>query len=136
MARNEITRLFDQLESMSVGFGPLFKDFTAPTSTYPPHNIVSIDDNTFIIELAIAGFKKEEISLEEFQGRVTVKGVKEETEGDNYVYRGIAKRSFSRTFRVAEYFKVTSAVQEDGLLSITFVKDVPEASKPKLIAIK
>lgn len=136
MARNEITRMFDQLESMSVGFGPLFKDFTSPTPSYPPHNIVSIDDNTFVIELAVAGFKKDEISLEEFQGSVTVKGVKEETKCNNYIYRGIAKRSFSRTFRVAEYFKVTSAIQEDGLLSITFVKDIPEASRPKLITIK
>ena len=137
MARNDIARLFDQLESLTVGFGPVFKDFRVPTSNYPPHNIVRVSDDEFFLELAIAGFKKNEVQVEEHQGLLTVQGNKAEEDTDtSYQFRGIASRSFSKSFRIAEFFEVKDATIEDGILTIKFVRNIPEEAKPKLIAIK
>lgn len=141
MSRNDFSRLFDQLEALSVGFGPVFRDLQTPTSNYPPHNIVFINDGKFNLELAVAGFKKDEVSMEEHQGTLTIRGDKkpnldEVVEGmPTYQYRGIANRSFSKSFRIAEYFEVSDATMEDGILKVTFVKNVPDEAKPKLIAI-
>lgn len=134
--RNDFSRLFDQLESLTVGFGPVFRDFQTQTSNYPPHNIVKISDDEFYLELAVAGFKKSEVSMEVHQGLLTIKGDKEVSSDSAYQYRGIAGRSFSKSFRIAEYFEVSNASMEDGILTVTFVKNVPEEAKPKLIAIK
>lgn len=136
MSRTDISRLFDQLESLTVGFGPVFRDFQVPTSNYPPHNIVKVSDNEFYLELAIAGFKKSELSMEEHQGLLTIKGDKNTESDSSYQFRGIASRSFSKSFRIAEYFEVNDASLEDGILTVKFVKNVPEEAKPKLIAIK
>ena len=142
MSRTDISRLFDQLESLSIGFGPVFRDLRAPTSNYPPHNIVFINDGKFNLELAVAGFKKDEVIMEECQGILTISAEKkvnldEPVEGmPTYQYRGIAARSFEKSFRIAEYFEVNNAVMEDGILTVTFTKNVPEEAKPKLIAIK
>lgn len=135
--RNDLTRLFDQLEALTVGFGPVFRDFQIPTNNYPPHNIVRISDNEFYLELAIAGFKKSEVSMEEHQGLLTIKGDKStDTTDEAYQFKGIANRSFTKKFRIAEYFEVSNATMEDGILTVKFVKNVPDEAKPKLIAIK
>jgi molecular chaperone IbpA len=136
MSRTDFTRLFDQLESLSVGFGPVFRDFQVPTSNYPPHNIVQISDTEFYLELAVAGFKKDEVTMEEHQGLLTIKGDKKAEPESVYQYRGIASRSFSKSFRIAEYFEVANASMEDGILRVSFVRNVPEEAKPKLIAIR
>jgi molecular chaperone IbpA len=136
MSRNDFSRLFDQLEALSVGFGPVFRDFQVPTTNYPPHNIVKLSDNEFYLELAVAGFKKDEISMEEHQGNLTIKGDKQTNADSEYQFRGIANRSFSKSFRIAEYFEVKDAGLEDGILTVKFVKNVPEEAKPKLIAIR
>lgn len=142
MSRNDFSRLFDQLEALSIGFGPIFRDLQAPTSNYPPHNIVFISDEKFNLELAVAGFKKDEVSMEECQGVLTIAAEKKvdldtPVEGmPTYQHRGIAARAFKKSFRIAEFFEVSNAVLEDGILTVTFVKNVPEEAKPKLIAIK
>lgn len=136
MSRNEFDRLFDRLEALTVGFGPVFRDFRVENSNYPPHNIVKMNDNEFYLELAIAGFKKEEVAMEMHQGLLTIKGDKETHADTEYQFRGIANRSFSKSFRIAEYFEVSGAKLEDGILTVHFVKNVPEEAKPKLIAIK
>jgi molecular chaperone IbpA len=134
--RNDFSRLFDQLESLTVGFGPVFRDFQAPTSNYPPHNIVSLSDNEFRLELAVAGFKRHELSMEVHQGLLTIKGDKEVSPESTYQFKGIANRSFSKSFRIAEYFEVNDANLEDGILTVKFIRNIPEEAKPKLIAIK
>jgi len=142
MSRNDFSRLFDQLEALSIGFGPIFRDLQAPTSNYPPHNIVFINDEKFNLELAIAGFKRDEVSMEECQGVLTITAEKKvdldtPVEGmPTYQHRGIAARSLKKSFRIAEFFEVSNAILEDGILTVTFVKNVPEEAKPKLIAIK
>jgi molecular chaperone IbpA len=142
MPRNDFSRLFDQLESLSIGFGPVFRDLQHPTSNYPPHNIVFISNEKFNLELAVAGFKKDEIQMQEHQGLLTISAEKKvdldaTIEGmPTYQYRGIAGRSFTKSFRIAEYFEVNGASLEDGILTVTFVKNVPLEAQPKLIAIK
>jgi molecular chaperone IbpA len=137
MSRNDFSRLFDQLEALTVGFGPVFRDFQTTTTNYPPHNIIRASDEAFGLELAVAGFKKNEVTMEMHEGMLTIKGTKEPIVDESaYQHKGIAGRSFSKSFRVAEYFEVVDAKLEDGILSVSFVKNVPESAKPKLIAIK
>ena len=133
----ELNRLFDHFNPVAVGFGPMFRDFNHQTSNYPPHNIVSFSDNEFFLELAVAGFKKGEVTIQEENGTLTINADKQESVADaqTYQYRGIAKRSFSKSFRIAENFEIQGAEMEDGILTIKFVKNVPSA-KPKMIAIK
>jgi molecular chaperone IbpA len=136
MSKNDFDRLFDQLESLTVGFGPVFRDFRSETTNYPPHNIVKQSDTEFYLELAVAGFKKSEVTMQEHQGLLTIKGTKEPADStESYQYRGIASRAFSKSFRIAEYFEVSDAIMEDGILTVHFVKNVPEEARPKLIAI-
>lgn len=138
MSKSDFDRLFDQLESFSVGFTPAFRDFTNHIRpSYPPHNIIKVSDNVLQLELAVAGFKKDEISVEEHQGLLTIKGEKNtDLKTEMYQYRGIANRSFVKQIRIAEFYEVTNATIEDGILTITFVKNVPEQAKPKMIQIK
>lgn len=136
IAASDFTQLFSKLEALTVGYGPVFKNLQS-TPQFPPHNIVRISDNAFYIELALAGFKKTEIEVKEFQGLLTVTGDKKlspVTQG-SYQFNGIANRSFTKRFQVAEYFDVVDAVMEDGILTINFVKNTPEVL-PKSINIK
>jgi molecular chaperone IbpA len=136
-------RLFDQLDQLTVGFGPVFREYgLGQTHNFPPHNIIKISDNEFDLELALAGFKKNDITIEEYRGVVTIKskpidftdeGIEDVKE---YQYRGIARRSFTKSLRIAEYFEIKSANMEDGVLLIKFIKNEPETEKPKQITIK
>jgi molecular chaperone IbpA len=133
----DLQRLFAQLNSMAVGFDPIFREFHVSTTSYPPHNIITISDTELKLEMALAGFKKDEVKMTEHQGVLTITGDKKTSiEDASYQYRGIAGRSFSKSFRIAEYFEISSASLEDGILTVHFVKNVPEEAKPKLIAIK
>ena len=135
---NEIDRLFNDINRMAVGFGPLFRDITRTADNYPPHNIITVSENKFILELAVAGFKKNEISVQEHEGLLTITAEKNKDEdiAGAYQFKGLAKRSFSKSFRIAEYFEIAAASLEDGILTVEFVKNVPIEAKPKLIAIK
>ena len=128
MSNHDLSRLFDQFNQLAVGYGPMFRDFTHSTSAYPPHNIITIADNKFNLELAVAGFKKNEISISEENGVLTIMADKDinATESQNYQYRGIAGRAFSKKFRIAEHFEIMEALLEDGILTIKFVKIEPE----------
>lgn len=131
----EFDRLFNHINQVAVGFGPMFRDFQHTTSNYPPHNIVTISDNEFNLELAVAGFKKHEVTIQEENGMLTIKADKDLLQQEsNYQFKGIANRAFSKSFRIAESFEIHGANMEDGILTIKFVKNTP-VSKPKLIAI-
>ena len=128
MSKHEFDRIFDRLDSLSVGFGPMFRSFQNVTSGYPPHNIVKNSDNSYLLELAVAGFKREEISIEVLNGQVTIRGHKNPTNTeytDMYQYRGIGQRSFDKTFTLAEYIEIAGARLEDGILTVSFVKNEP-----------
>lgn len=131
----EFDRLFDRINQMAVGYGPVFRDFQITSNNYPPHNIITVSDNEIHLELTVAGFKKSEVSIQEENGVLTITADKEESATQPvYQYKGLAKRSFSKSFRMAEHFDIKSASIEDGILTIKFIKDVPVA-KPKMIAI-
>lgn len=123
-----------------VGFDRIFNDrffTTAQSSNYPPHNIVKYDENHYAIEVAVAGFSKDEIAVEVDQNQLTVTGTKaiNVTEVE-YLHRGLASRDFSQTYALAEYMEVKGAEVKDGLLNISIERVIPEALKPRTIEIK
>ena len=134
---DDLQRVFNHLNSVSIGFGSLFKDLQFHTSTFPPHNVKKVSENEIFIEIAVAGYKKSEIEMQEHQGQLTIKGEKVglNDDGSPYQHKGIAGRSFLKTFQLAEYFEVNNATLEDGMLMIKLVKNIPESSKPKSIPI-
>ena len=122
-------RLFDLLENSTASQGG---------ENYPPFDLVKVGENQYRIDLAVAGFKPGEIDITAQQNVLLVVGKKsEETEGGdgNYVYRGIANRSFERRFALADHIQVTGADIRDGLLSIELKREIPEAMKPRKISI-
>jgi len=105
-------------------------------SAYPPYNIEVVEENNYAITVAVAGFKEAEIELQVENGVLTVRGKKEPQDGErNFLHQGIASRSFERKFNLADHIEVVSADLADGLLRVHLVKEIPEAMKPRTIAI-
>ena len=103
---------------------------------FPPYDIETTGEDRYSITLSVAGFEESELDLQVEHGVLTVRGKKaEETEEKSYLYRGIANRSFERKFNLADYIEVQGAELKNGLLSIQLVKEIPEAMKPRTIAI-
>lgn len=123
-----------------IGFGrdiQRMKQNTEIFSTnYPPHNLIKINDDSYLIELAVAGFSKEEIDVSVHGNQLDVHGLKLDEEESSFVHKGIASRSFRKFFALGEYMEVTGASLKDGLLQITIDRIVPEDKKPKHIKIK
>ncbi len=105
------------------------------STSYPPYNIESLGENEYAISLAVAGFKQSDLDINVENGVLTIRGAKEKTEEHNYLHQGIANRNFEHKFNLDDYVEVTKASLEDGLLTIKLVKEIPEAMKPKKIAI-
>lgn len=104
-------------------------------NAYPPYNIEVLDENRYALTLAVAGFVQEELDIQVENGVLTVRGHKKSDKDTKYLYQGIANRTFERKFNLADYVEVTDADLSNGLLTISLVKEVPEAMKPKSIAI-
>ena len=122
-------RLFDMLENSSLG---------QTQENYPPFDLIRKGENDYCIQLAVAGFKPDEIDITAQQNVLLVSGRKsDETDekGENFIYRGIANRSFERRFALADHIQVKGADLKDGLLSIELVREIPEAMKPRKINI-
>ena len=103
---------------------------------YPPYNIERTDDNAYRVEIAVAGFRPEELSIEVKENLLTVSGRKAANdEPRRFLHRGLAERNFERRFQLADYVVVTEAALADGLLSIALKRELPEALKPRQIAI-
>jgi molecular chaperone IbpA len=134
---------FAPLYRSTVGFDRLFSmldNMGQPESapTYPPYNIERTGENAYRISMAVAGFADSELSIESRENTLTVKGEKTETkeEGEKeYLFRGIAARSFERRFQLADHVEVKTASLENGLLHIELVREIPEAMKPRKIEI-
>jgi molecular chaperone IbpA len=108
----------------------------APETGYPPYNIEKIGDNDYRIAMAVAGFGSDELSLVQQDALLVVAGQKKAAEGNSaYLHRGIAQRSFERRFQLADYVRVVGAKLENGLLFIDLAREMPEAMKPRRIAI-
>jgi molecular chaperone IbpA len=125
----------------SVGFdrlGSLINHALTAESTssgYPPYNIEVLDENRYAITLAVAGFSQEELNIQVEKGVLSVSGNKAVKDERQYLYQGIANRTFERKFNLADYVEVTGADLSNGLLTISLEKEIPEAVKPKSIAI-
>ncbi|RUO37827.1 heat-shock protein [Aliidiomarina taiwanensis] len=140
MTRIDLTPLYRN----SVGFDRIaslldnaLRGDTSAGGGYPPYNIEATDENHYTITIAVAGFEESELELLTERGVLTVRGKKEAEETERkYLYQGIAARAFERKFNLAEHVEVTGAELRNGLLNIHLVKEVPEAMKPRSIAIK
>jgi len=122
-------RLFDMLENSNMG---------QAQENYPPFDLIRKGENDYCIQLAVAGFKPDEIDITAQQNVLLVTGRKKEEGGEkdsNYIYRGIATRSFERRFALADHIQVKGADMKDGLLAIELVREIPEAMKPRKISI-
>lgn len=127
--------------SLFVGFDTLFEDLerihnSAKTGNdnYPPHNIVRIDDEKFLIELAVAGFSRDDIDLELKDGILKVKGSIEKDDRE-YAYKGISSRKFEKSFRLSEFVVIDGADLEDGILVVYARVEIPEEQRPRKIDI-
>lgn len=108
----------------------------APSAGYPPYNIERTAENEYRIEIAVAGFKPEELNVEVKENLLTVQGRKTANdETKTFLHRGLAERNFERRFQLADYVVVTDANLQDGLLSLSLRRELPEALKPRRIEI-
>lgn len=106
-----------------------------PEDNYPPYNIERLGEDRYQISVALAGFNQDEISVTAEQNVLTVEGRKGDKDQHEYLYQGISARPFKRQFNLADYVQVKSAMVENGLLRIELVREIPEAMKPRRIAI-
>ena len=127
--------LLDKISKNSIGMNDYLNrvfDLHETTTNYPPYNLIEVSNVESLLEIALAGFKKKEVNVYTQDGKLFVEGQREDTESEKtYVHRGMAQRSFTRTWTLAEETEVRSVVFEDGLLSITLGKVVLEAHKRK-----
>jgi len=107
----------------------------AAEDNYPPYNIERLGDDRYQITLAVAGFSPDEITITAEQNVVTVEGEKADKAEHDYLYRGISTRMFKRQFSLADYVQVRGASFDNGLLRIELVRELPEAMKPRRVAI-
>ena len=131
---------FAPLWRSTVGFDRLFDLAQAAAQhagedNYPPYNIERLGEDSYQISLAVAGFSPDEISITAEQNVVTIEGSKPEKADREFLYRGISTRHFKRQFNLADYVQVKNASFDNGLLQIELVREIPEAMKPRKIAI-
>ena len=139
--------IFNSLRPFSIGFDDMFDQFEsmlgngslAVQSNYPPYNIRKAGKDKYAIEVAVAGFNKDDVEVEYEDNLLTVKTKqvkKSEQNSDEVIHRGISQRSFARSFTIADDVKVNGANMKDGLLTISCEKIIPEIKKKRLIEIK
>jgi molecular chaperone IbpA len=123
----------------TIGFDRLFDliDETQQKTedNYPPYNIERLGEDRYQISLALAGFSPDEIAVTAEQNVLTVEGRKSDKDQHEYMYQGISARPFKRQFNLADYVRVTAATFDNGLLRVELVREIPEAMKPRRIAI-
>jgi molecular chaperone IbpA len=126
-----VDRLFDRMMHQ-------IDTASSSTTNYPPYNIVKTGENTYEIQVAVAGFTQGEVTVNVNDGQLVIAGEKATTdlpEGHVYEYQGISARRFVRTFTLADYVEVVDATSRDGILTVGLERQIPEAMKPKTIAI-
>jgi len=139
-----VTKAFTFPRSHFIGFDHVWNEIEklseiADNKLYPPHNVVKYDDTHFAIELAVAGYNKENLSIEVKEGILVVAGDNRSTADDivkiEYLHRGISSKKFMRTFRLSEHVVVDGADFRDGLLVIDLRVEIPEEKRPRFIPI-
>ena len=149
MTKNQLS-IFNQLRPVTVGFDNVFDHFermfnddffNVPTVNYPPYNIVKTGANEYNVEVALAGFSRDDVSVEFAEGILTIKSKdKKESEkkdqDGNIIHKGISKRYFSKSFTVSDDVEIKGAELKDGLLTVSMERIVPESKKARVIDIK
>jgi len=141
---NRTLSIWNDLRPYAVGFDSLFDHFNntleytvKQQTSYPPYNINKIDDLNYQVEMALAGFGKDDIEIKYANNQLTIKSVDSDDKDEkDVIHRGISKRKFSRTFTLADDIKVNGAELKDGMLLVDLEKIVPEEKKPRTIDIK
>ena len=133
---------FNQFTPYAVGFDRVFEtlnryvDNNVQSTGFPPYNIRKEGEYNYVIEMALAGFGKDDIEIEVAESNLTIRSVKENSEDDSTVYRGISYRKFERKFTLADDIIVPGAKLENGMLTVELERVVQEEKKPRLIAVK
>jgi len=138
-----LTDFITSLTPFTVGMDRMFRDleqfsntYTGSSTGYPPYNIEQFDDGKWVISMAIAGFGEDDIKVSQQERNLTVKGKIEAKDGEQeIVHRGIANRSFERTFRLGPHVIVKNATLKNGMLAIDLEQELPEEEKPREIPI-
>jgi len=131
------------LDKFFVGFDDQFNrmaklhdDITKNIPNYPPYNIKKTGDNTYVIELAVAGFAKQDIEIEFADDKLIIKGNTKDDESSDFLFKGIAARNFTRTFVLDDQIEIKDAAMLNGMLKIALERIIPDHKKPKKIEVK
>ena len=129
----DLDQLMHQITRNSIGMDDyITRIFNASTQNYPPYNVVQVNSTETRLEIALAGFKKEEVNAYTEYGKLFIRGEKEPSdETGTFIHKGLARRNFERSWTLAEDTEVSNVVFEDGLLSVTLTKVVPEHHQRK-----
>ena len=124
--------------SWSIGFDQFFDRMEATDNykSYPPHNLINCGEDKFKIEVAVAGFTEEDIKVTLEKSVLIIKGNDSSTESNkNYMYKGIGTRKFDKSFNLAEFIEVVDVTLQNGILTVSLEKNIPEEKKPKQFTI-
>lgn len=134
--------MFKDFEKLFVGFDDTYSrmakfhdDVTKNIPNYPPYNIRKVEDNKYVIELAVAGFARQDIDITFEDNKLIISG-KSQDDNDNFLFKGIANRAFTRTFFLDDTIEINDAAMMNGMLKIALEKIIPEHKKPKKIEVK
>ena len=127
-----INQLMERLQRNTIGMDTYFdRIFSYEAQNYPPYNLVQVSEDESRLELALAGFTNDEVKVYTERGNLVVEGSKEKTDGREYIHRGLAQRSFTRSWTISEDTEVTDVTFENGLLSVTLSRIIPESRQKK-----
>jgi len=136
------TRVFDPFKNLTVGFDDIFDQLSSMSRyvndipNYPPYNIKKVGKEKYQLDMALAGFSKDDIKVEVKENTLTVSATSSDKDEDSFVHKGIAKRAFKRSWTLVEHLEVQDAKLKDGVLTVDMKLNLPEEKKPKTIKIK
>ena len=136
------TRVFDPFKNLTVGFDDIFDQLSSMSKyvndipNYPPYNIKKVGKDKYQLDMALAGFTKDDVKVETNDNTLTISASSSDKEDDSYVHKGIAKRAFKRSWTLVEHLEVQDAKLKDGVLTVDMKLNLPEEKKPKTIKIK
>ena len=136
------TRVFDPFKNLTVGFDDIFDQLSSMSKyvndipNYPPYNIKKVGKDKYQLDMALAGFSKDDVKVEVNDNTLSVSASSSDKEDDSYVHKGIAKRAFKRQWTLVEHLEVQDAKLKDGVLTVDMKLNLPDEKKPRTIKIK
>ena len=136
------TRVFDPFKNLTVGFDDIFDQLSSMSKyvndipNYPPYNIKKVGKDKYQLDMALAGFSKDDVKVETNDNTLTISASSSDKEDDSYVHKGIAKRAFKRSWTLVEHLEVQDAKLKDGVLTVDMKLNLPDEKKPRTIKIK